>query len=126
MTRPITTFASDIRNLFARTQEVDIETRAADGTVHRTIIWIVVVEDVTYVRSYRGPGARWYREISADPEGAIIAGDRRVEVRALPAIDEASIDACSRGFWAKYPDDPATPAMVSSPNLPTTLRLEPR
>ena len=110
----------------ARTGEVDIETHAARGDVHRTIIWVVVVDEVAYIRSYRGPSARWYREITADPLGAIIASDRRIEVRAVPATDDASVEACSRGLWAKYPEDPATRAMVALPVLGTTLRLEPR
>ncbi|MET0773268.1 MAG: DUF2255 family protein [Candidatus Limnocylindrales bacterium] len=126
MTEPVATFAADVLDLMARTGEVDIETHAADGTVHRTIIWVVVTDGIAYIRSYRGATARWFREITADPLGAIIAGDRRMEVRAVPATDDASVDACSRGFWAKYPEDPATRAMVALPVLSTTLRLEPR
>ena len=126
MTEPVATFAADVLDLMARTGEVDIETHAADGTIHRTIIWVVVTDGIAYIRSYRGATARWFREITADPLGAIIVGDRRIEVRAVPATDDASVDACSRGFWAKYPEDPATRAMVALPVLGTTLRLEPR
>jgi hypothetical protein len=120
------TFDRDDLDLLARTAEVDIETHAADGTVHRTIIWVVVTEGIPYIRSYRGATARWYREIVADPLGAIIASDRRIEVQAVPAVDAASVDACSRGLEAKYAGDPATPAMVAPKVLDTTLRLEPR
>lgn len=126
MTEPVGTFSDDVLDLWDRTGEVDIETRATDGTVHRTIIWVVVVDGIPYIRSYRGATARWYREIIANPDGAMIAGDRRIDVRAVPATDDASVEACSRGFWAKYPEDPATPAMVALAVLDTTLRLEPR
>ncbi len=126
MTELVGSFPPDVLDLMDRTGEVDIETRAIDGTAHRTIIWVVVVDGIPYIRSYRGATARWYREITADPDGAIIAGDRRIEVRAVPATDDASVEACSRGFWAKYPEDPATPAMVALAVLDTTLRLEPR
>lgn len=126
MTEPNASLSADDLRLLARTAEVDIETHAADGTRHHTIIWVVVVDGVAYVRSYRGPTARWYREVVADPAGAIVADGRRIEVRAVPATDDASVAACSRGLEAKYAGDPATPAMVSAPNLPTTLRLEPR
>jgi hypothetical protein len=126
VTEPVGTFPSDVLDLMDRTGEVDIETHAPDGTVHRTVIWVVVVDGIPYIRSYRGATARWYREITADPDGAIIVGDRRIEVRAVPATDDASVEACSRGFWAKYPEDPATPAMVALAVLDTTLRLEPR
>ena len=126
MSASVPAFPPDVLDLMARTGEVDIETRATDGTIHRTIIWLVVTDGVAYVRSYHGATARWYREIMADPRGALIVGGRRIEVRALPATDEASVDACSRGLWAKYPEDPATPAMVATTVLDTTLRLEPR
>jgi hypothetical protein len=122
----VPTFPPDVLDLMDRTTEVDIETRASDGTIHRTIIWVVVTDGIAFIRSYRGATARWYRVITADPMGALIVGDRRIEVRAVPAIDDASVDACSRGFWAKYPQDPATPAMVALKVLDTTLRLEPR
>jgi hypothetical protein len=126
VTEPVATFPDDVLRLMAGTGEVDIETHALDGTVHRTIIWIVVMDDIAYIRSYRGATARWYREITADPLGAIIAAGQRIEVRAVPATDDASVEACSRGLWAKYPEDPATRAMVALPVLATTLRLEPR
>lgn len=126
MTEPIATLPTDVLDLLARTAEVDIETHAADGTPHRTIIWVVVVDGIAYIRSYRGPTARWFREIVADPDAAVIADGRRTEVRAVPAVDDASVAACSRGLEAKYAGDPATPAMVAHAVLPTTLRLEPR
>jgi len=126
VTAPASTFPADVLDLMARTGEVDIETHAVDGTVHRTIIWLVVSDGVAYIRSYRGATARWYREIAADPLGALIVDGRRVEVRAVPATDAASLAACSRGFEQKYPDDPSTPAMNAARILDTTLRLEPR
>lgn len=126
MTGPAATFPAEALDLMARTGEVGIETHAPDGTTHRTIIWVVVTDGVAYVRSYRGATARWYREIVANPDGAIVAGDRRIEFRAVPAVDPGSVEACSRGLEAKYAGDPATPAMVAPSNLPTTLRLEPR
>lgn len=124
MTEPV--FPADVLDLLARTQEVDVETRAADGTVHRTIIWVVVTDGVPWIRSYRGASARWYREVVADPDVAIVADGRRIPVRAVPATDEASVAACSRGLEAKYAGDPATPAMVAPAVHDTTLRLEPR
>ena len=126
MTEPVATFTADVLDLMATTQEVDIETHAADGTIHRTIIWVVVTDGIAYIRSYRGATARWFREVSADPLAAIIAGDRRIDVRAVPATDDVAVEACSRGFWAKYPEDPSTRAMVAPSVLDTTLRLEPR
>ncbi len=122
----VSTFPADVLDLLARTGEVDIETRAPDGALHSTIIWVVVVEGVVYIRSYRGSSARWYREITAQPDGAMVADGRRIEVRAVAATDDVSVQACSTGLQAKYAGDPATPAMVAPAVLSTTLRLEPR
>lgn len=126
MTTPPPTLPADTLDLLDRTAEVDIETRVADGTPHSTIIWVVVVDGVAYVRSYRGATARWYREVVSDPDATIVAAGRRIEVRAVTATDDGSVDACSRGLEAKYAGDPATPAMVAPTVLGTTLRLEPR
>ena len=68
---------SDLAAL-AAAEEVDIETRAADGTVHRTIVWVMVRDDVVYLRSYRGPTGRWYREALADPTVALHVDGRRL------------------------------------------------
>jgi hypothetical protein len=119
-------FRGGTLELLARTPEVDIETRSAHGTHHRTTIWVVVADGTPYIRAYRGPSARWYREVTTAPECALLVDGRRVELRVVPAVDAASVEACSRGFQAKYPGDPATPAMIAASNLPTTLRLEPR
>ncbi|MFN8519265.1 MAG: DUF2255 family protein [Chloroflexota bacterium] len=126
MTDPTPTLPADALDLLARTAEVDIETRAADGTPHSTIIWVVVVDGVAYLRSYRGATARWYREVVADPDATIVAAGRRIGVRAVAAADDAAVAACSRGLEAKYAGDPATSAMVAPAVLGTTLRLEPR
>jgi hypothetical protein len=49
-------------------REVDIETRRADDApAHRTTIWAVVEDGDVYVRSWRGAGGRWRRELAAIP-----------------------------------------------------------
>ena len=106
-------------------REVRIETRAADGTVHSTVIWIVFEDDVAYIRSYRGRTARWYREAIARPDVAVVVGGRRVALRAVQATDAASIAACSAGLSRKYRRSYSVAAMLSDDVLDTTLRLEP-
>jgi hypothetical protein len=117
-------FADETLELLAAAHEVRIETWGA-GEPHRTTIWVVVVDGVPYVRSYRGPAARWYGEIRVEPHGAIHVGDRRVPVRAVAADDEASVAACSAGLSAKYSGDPSLAAMLAPEVAGTTLRLEP-
>ncbi len=111
-------------DLIDRTQEVDIETNGADGTVHRTTIWAIVDEGDVFVRSYRGPGARWYREALAEPSAALHVDGQRLPVRVVHAPDADSIERTSAGFLRKYAGDPAAKAMVVPELLDLTLRLE--
>ena len=115
---------SDLAAL-AAAQEIEIETRAAAGAVHRTIIWIVEYEGTVYIRSVNGPGARWYREASADPEVALHVAGRRIPARVEHAADAASVAACSAGLEAKYRRDYSLQSMLLPETLPTTLRVVP-
>jgi hypothetical protein len=110
--------------LIDRAKTVRIETSHADGPIHRTIIWAVVDGDDVFVRSWRGPTARWYREALADPEVAIHVGKRRIPARAIPARDPESNARTSAALERKYAGDPATPSMLRDEILDTTLRLE--
>jgi hypothetical protein len=121
-------FDQDTLKAFDETAEIDIETSRGDGApVHRTTIWIVVDADTTYVRSVRGPAGRWYRELLANPRGAVHVGDTAVPVRASPAPDPATVarvsDALNRKYQARWPGP--TASMLREDVLPTTLRLEP-
>ncbi|MCI0346265.1 MAG: DUF2255 family protein [Chloroflexi bacterium] len=105
-------------------REVRIETTAADGAVHRTIIWVVVEDGRIYIRSYRGRTARWYREALARPDVALHVAGRRIPFRAVPAVDPATIAACSAGLTRKYRRSYSLQAMLLDEILDTTLRLE--
>ena len=121
----VMSYASEDLEVLAGTDEVDIETQAPGGPVHRTTIWVVVDDGEAFIRTYKGPDSRWYREAVANPAVGIYVGGRRLASTAIPASDPDSIERVSAGFRRKYPDDPATGAMVAPANLPTTLRLEP-
>jgi hypothetical protein len=116
--------APDLAALTAA-EEIDIETRADGGTVHRTIVWVMVRDDVVYLRSYRGATGRWYREALADPAVALHVDGRRLAARAEPATDAASVEACSAGLREKYARSNSLAAMLAASVLPTTLRLVP-
>ena len=96
-------FGEETLRLLDETKEVRIETRRDDDAPeHRTIIWVVVVEGEVFVRSVRGDKGRWYREISANPEGALHVEDDRIPVKAAPATEEATVNAVSAAFRSKY------------------------
>lgn len=118
-------FSADELDLLDRTDEVEIETTAGDGDVHRTIIWAVVDDGEVFIRSYRGPRARWYREALEHPAVAIGIADRRLPAQAIPATDASSIERTSTALLRKYANDPAAKAMVRPEVLDLTLRLDP-
>ena len=119
------TFEESDLDLLASTKEIRVETRSKAGEVHKTIVWPVVRDRVVYLRSYKGPDGRWYREALADPEIALLFDRRRVAARAVPATDAASVEACSAALRDKYPRSYSLEAMLVPAVLPTTLRIEP-
>ena len=107
-----------------RAKTVRIETSKPDGPAHSTIIWAVVVDGDVFVRSWRGPGARWYRETLANPDVAIQIRKDRMPARAVPATDADSVARASAGLERKYAGDPAVASMVRDEILGTTLRID--
>jgi hypothetical protein len=119
-------FAPDVLKRFDETKIVEIETVSPKGTKHSVPIWIVVVEGVPYVRSVRGPKGRWYRELLARGEGAIVAGGKRTAVQAKKDRTKAAIDGTSDALRRKYKTSGSSLAsMLRADVLSTTVRLEP-
>jgi hypothetical protein len=115
---------SDLRALDTA-EEIDIETQAPDGAVHRTTVWPILNRGQIFVRSLHGTEGRWYREAMANPAVAIYVDGRRILATAVPADDPDSIDRCSAGFRLKYGDDPSLDSMLVPEILAATLRLVP-
>jgi hypothetical protein len=115
----------DVVGLLRETREVDIETRPApDVPPHRTTIW-VVVDDLgrAFIRSYRGPASRGYREAAAAPTVALLVDGQRIELALEAADDPDRVAACSAALEAKYAGASGLAGMLSEENLPTTLEL---
>jgi hypothetical protein len=106
--------------------EVDIETRSADGTVHRTTIWPVVDQGTVYVRSLRGAAGRWYREATANSDVVLHLEGEAIPVRATAAPGPESVEGANAGYRRKYADSPYLASMTRDEILDSTLRLEPR
>ena len=108
-------------------EEVELETAASDeGPEHRAVIWVVVDDqDRVLIRSYRGPGARWYREIMARPDGVLHVQGRALAVSAVSAGDPERVGACTEALRTKYAGQHSMPVMLRQ-YLETTLELLPR
>jgi hypothetical protein len=77
-----------------------------------------------FIRTYRGPKSRWYRELLGGP-GALVVNGQRVPVRAIAAADSASVKRASDGYRKKYRKGSSLDSMLVPSVLSTTLRLEP-
>lgn len=107
--------------------------RDADEVVIRTsvspdrpvIIWIVVVGDDVFARSFRGVGAKWYTAAIGDGRATLELDDRRWPVGVTPVADPAVIGEVSEAYLEKYATSPYAKEMVRREILPTTLRLDP-
>src|SRR6267378_2180202 len=70
---------------------------------HRIIgIWVVVVGDRVFVRSWSLKPRSWYRAFLEEPRGLIVVGTRRIPVRAVRTRSEALKDAVDQAYLEKY------------------------
>jgi hypothetical protein len=115
---------ADLERL-AAADEIEIETQAPDGPLHRTIIWVVVHEGDVLVRSVKGESGRWFKEAKANSAVAIHAGGRRLPATAVPATDPDSIDRINAALTAKYTGVDGYDSMFEPDALPANYRLEP-
>ena len=120
-------FDMEVRNRLAQAQEIQIETRrsGAGAAAHHATIWVVVVGDDAYIRSFHGNAGRWYQEIKDHPVAAAHVDGQRIPVRAVAVSDDVLIARVSDAYRRKYLSNSYLPAMVRAEVLPTTLRLEP-
>lgn len=104
-------------------QEVAIRTGKHPKSA--VVIWVVVVDDEVFVRSWLGGKGRWYRDLAAGGPATLEFAGRRLAVQALAANDAAAVARASREFLRKYSRSSHAQEMVRPETLPTTLRLEP-
>jgi hypothetical protein len=105
-------------------QEVEIRTEKHPDTA--VTIWVVAPCDEVYVRSVRAAKGRWFRDLARGGDATLAVGGQQVAVKAVPAIDQPSVERASGEYLRKYRTSPYAKAMVKTETLSTTLRLEPR
>ena len=120
-------FDADVRDRLAQAEEIEIDVprTEASASIRPTTIWVVVVDENVYVRSWKGKAGRWYQRISKDPQATVYVDGHPIPVRAIPVTDAATIAQVSDGYRRKYFEDPFMRSMLRDEILPTTLRLEP-
>jgi hypothetical protein len=73
------------------------------GTEHRyTGVWVVVVDDRVFVRSWNDKPTGWFRAFRKHPSGTIQVGGLEIPVRVKPARSARIRDAVTVAFGEKY------------------------
>jgi hypothetical protein len=117
-------FADEV--LVALRERTSLRIRAGTGS-HRFIgIWVVVVKDRAFVRSWSVTPDGWYRTFLKESRGAIQVANQEILVRAVRIKDKRLRDAIDRAYLEKY----STPGAVkyakdlgSAKSRATTLEL---
>ena len=74
------------------------------GTSHRyTAVWVVVVDDRVFARSWSDKPTGWFQAFKKEPTGTIQAGDLEIPVRAKVVRSARVRDAVTAAFGEKYP-----------------------
>lgn len=95
-------WSADELDLLARTGEVAISSRRADGSDSPWWpIWIVRVDDDVFVRSTDGPDKVWFRNAIRRGRGRIRAGDVVMEAEFVDHRD-APQGAITAAYRTKY------------------------
>lgn len=73
------------------------------GDEHRyTGVWVVVVEERVFVRSWNDDPGGWYRAFRREPRGSVQLGDRDLPVRARFTRSDRLLKAVTRAYGRKY------------------------
>lgn len=122
----MTVWTADQLDRVGAADELELCARRPDGALKRPVtIWVVRVADDLFVRSYRGPDGRWYRDVTARPNGRIASGGVESDVRFTAADVRGSdlIDCAYREKYARFPS--YVEPMLTDQARATTLQLLP-
>lgn len=93
-------FSDDILAVFRENNGLRIR---AGTRPHRFIgIWLVVVCDRVFVRSWSVKPRGWYRTFLEEPRGTVRIANREITVRAVRTRDKRVRDAVDRAYLDKY------------------------
>lgn len=119
-TRPVLGWIRDNRMLGIR----------AGMDAHRFVgIWVVVVRDRAFVRSWNDKPEGWFRVFLEEPRGAIMVGEREVRIREKKVRGERLLEEIDMAYAEKY-NTPGSSKYVKGLaedwRRATTLELVPR
>jgi hypothetical protein len=93
-------FSEDILRLLRKSKGLRI--RAGKGT-HRFIgIWLVIVDERVFVRSWSLTAGGWYRTFLTERCGSVHAADQEIPVRAVRKSSKQMLKAVDRAYLERY------------------------
>ena len=93
-------FSDNLLALFRKSKILGIR---AGTQPHRFIgLWVVVVEDRVFVRSWGVLPNGWYQAFRQEPRGTVQIGDQEIPIRAVPTRSERLQEAVDRTYQEKY------------------------
>jgi hypothetical protein len=93
-------FSDDILAAFRKSKGLHIR---AGSAAHRFIgIWVVVVKDRVFVRSWSVKPTGWYQTFLKEPRGTVRVADYEIAVRVVRTRDERLKSAVDRAYLDKY------------------------
>lgn len=100
-TRPRNRFSDEI--LAVLRKEKIIGLRAGRESTHRVIgVWVVLVEDRVFIRSWSLKPRSWWRTFLEDPYGSLFLKEREIPIRAVHTRSERLKDLVSQAYKEKY------------------------
>jgi len=98
MAKPVT-FKADIVEALLKAKILGVRA----GAEHRyTGVWVVVVGDRVFARSWSDKPAGWFRAFKKEPAGKIQVGEREIAVRGKVVRGARVLDAVTAAFAEKY------------------------
>jgi hypothetical protein len=95
----MSTFADDIIDAVRKAKIMGVRA----GTEHRyTGVWVVVVDNRVFVRSWSDKPTGWFRAFGKQPSGTIQVGELEIPVRAKQVRSARIRDAVTAAFAEKY------------------------
>lgn len=93
------TFPQDVVEAFRRAKILGVRA----GSVHRfTAVWVVVVGERAFVRSWNDKSTGWFRAFLAEAEGSVQLEGRELPVRATVARSQRVREAVTAAYAEKY------------------------
>ena len=106
-------------------EELTIVARRPDHEPLRVPVWVVVAAGEVFVRSYKGPSARWFKRVNNHPLGAISLGGPDIEVEFVPYLEEALDTDINDAYRVKYSRFDYVTSMWESKAVESTLLVRP-